>query len=154
MILQWRSIVSGSIPLSNDESDTKITSRDSTTSQQDDDTQFQGLRKHDMKASVVEFNLRDSVPEKEILPSKNITLKKGESFKFYLHSSEDFKSPDSYPDVVCTWQLPAHVDFSGNCIIHNVDEATDWESLANKNCDDMHDQGIRYPMYLKRIYLN
>ena len=119
----------------NDESETKMTSRDSTSSQQDDDTPFQGLRQYD---------LRDTVAEMEILPSKNITLKKGESFKFYLHSKTDFSSPDSYPDVVCTWQLPSHVDFSGNCIIHNVDEAKDWESLAGKNCDDMHDQGIRY----------
>ena len=112
-----------------------MTSRDSSTSPQDDDAPFQELRQYDLK---------DTVAEMEILPSKNITLKKGESFKFYLHSKTDFSSPDSYPDVVCTWQLPAHVDFSGNCIIHNVDEAKDWESLAGKNCDDMHDQGIRY----------
>ena len=129
------SIISGSIPLSNDESDTKTTSGDSASSQQDDGTSFQGFRQYDLK---------DTVPEMDILPSKNITLKKGESFKFYLHSSTDFSSPDSYPDVVCTWQLPAHVDFSGNCIIHNVDEATDWKSLAGQNCDGMHDQGIRY----------
>ena len=130
--------------MSNDEPDTEMTLSDSATSQQDDDTQFQGLGKHDMKASVVEYGLKDTVDEMEILPSKNITLKKGESFKFYLHSKTDFSSPDSYPDVVCTWQLPSHVDFPGNCIIHNVDEAKDWESLANKNCDEMHDEGIRY----------
>ena len=119
----------------NDESETEMTSRDSTSSQQDDDTPFQTLRQYDLK---------DTVQEMDILPSKNITLKKGESFKFYLHSSEEFSNPDSYPDVVCTWQLPSHVDFSGNCIIHNVDEAKDWKSLAGQNCDAMHDEGIRY----------
>ena len=119
----------------NDESETEMTSRDSTSSQQDDDTPFHGLRQYDLK---------DTVDEMDILPSKNVTLKKGESFKFYLHSKDDFSNPDSYPDVVCTWQLPSHVDFPGNCIIHNVDEAKDWESLENKNCDEMHNQGIRY----------
>ena len=87
-----------------------------------------------------ELSLRAAVDEMEVRDSNNITLKKGESFKFYLHSKTDFFD---YPDTACAWQPPKHDNYT-QCTIHNVDEETQWASLGGEDevCGD--NVNIRY----------
>ena len=74
--------------------------------------------------------------------SNNITLKKGESFKFYLHSTTDIFD---YPDTACAWQPPKHDNFT-QCTIHNADEETQWATLGGEDdvCVDNIDIRYRY----------
>ena len=87
-----------------------------------------------------ELNLRAAVDEMEVRDSNNITLKKGESFKFYLHSTTDIFD---YPDTACAWQPPKHDNYT-QWTIHNVDEETQWASLGGEDevCGD--NVNIRY----------
>ena len=87
-----------------------------------------------------ELSLRAAVDEMEVRDSNNITLKKGESFKFYLHSQTDMFD---YPVTPCQWQPPKHDNYT-QCTIHNVDEETQWASLGGEDevCGD--NVNIRY----------
>ena len=87
-----------------------------------------------------ELSFRVAVDEMEVRDSNNITLKKGESFKFYLHSQTDMFD---YPVTPCQWQPPKHDNYT-QCTIHNVDEETQWASLGGEDevCGD--NVNIRY----------
>ena len=114
----------GSIPL------TEIVLQDSNTDTTgEDDNRL--VREIDLRAS-------DTM---EIRDHDNITLKKGESFFFYLHSDTDIFD---YPNTDCVWQPPLHDDYA-QCSIFAIDEATQWTSLGEGDGEQCgHILEIRY----------